>query len=490
MRSSGLKRVLDHLRTVNGGGLSDAQLLARFIDGREDAAFAALVHRHGKMVLGVCRRILGHAQDAEDAFQATFLVLARKAASVVKREALASFLYGVAYRTALEARTAAVRRRTRERQVVEMPHPEAPPQEAQDWRPVLDRELNALPEKYKAPVVLCDLEGKTRREAARQLGLSEGTLSSQLTRARRLLAKRLSRQGLALSGGALATVLAEEAASAAVPVPWAISTVRAAKLVAAGRAAVATPAALLMNEVLKAMLMTKLKFAVTAVMMAVMLGAGGLVYQASGQSEGKQPDRPRTEVEALRHEVELLKFNLELVLEKCRAQEAELRALRGRGAAPQGAGGRGMGGFGGGASGPSSSSSTMGAPMGGSVGNRASSGSGAGQAEGSVSFTAPAPGQGGFGTGGGAGSGGAAGQAAGSSSFAGPAPGQGAFSTGGSFRSRTVNPEQAVEAALKAFREAPDNEAKQRAARRLESALKEFRQQLQPTGDDQPPNKR
>jgi RNA polymerase sigma factor (sigma-70 family) len=328
MRPGGLKRVLDHLRPANGGGLTDAQLLARFIDSREEAAFAALVRRHGRMVLGVCRRILGHAQDAEDAFQATFLVLARKATSVVKREALASFLYGVAYRTALQARAAAVRRRARERQVVEMPHPEAPPQEQQEWRPVLDRELNALPDRYKGPVVLCDLEGKTRREAARQLGLSEGTLSSRLARARRLLAKRLSRQGVSLSGGALAGLLYEGAASAAVPAQLASSTVKAAVLLAAGQAAAATPAALLMNEVLKAMLMTKLKFTLAAVMMAALLGAGGLLYRAAGQAP--RPDqagnRPLSELELLRREVEILKLQMEVV-------QAELRILKGRGAA-------------------------------------------------------------------------------------------------------------------------------------------------------------
>src|SRR5262249_13419258 len=162
----------------------------------------------------------------------------------------------------------------------------------------------------------------TRREAARQLGLSEGTLSSQLTRARRLLAGRLGRRGLALSGGALGMALCE-GASAAVPAALVVSTVQAAVLVAAGRAAlVGTPAAALMKEVLQAMLTSKLKFAVAAVMVAVLLGAGGLAYhRATGQDA--PPDRavftrPATDLEVLRREVEILKLQVEVLQEKVR----------------------------------------------------------------------------------------------------------------------------------------------------------------------------
>jgi RNA polymerase sigma factor (sigma-70 family) len=332
-----LGEVIGHLRQsllpANGGGLTDGQLLARFVAGREEDAFAALLRRHGPMVLGVCRRILGHAQDAEDAFQAAFLILARKAASVAKREAVASFLYGVAYRTAVRARARAILRRTRERQVVEMPHPEVAPAEAQDWRPLLDCELQGLPEKYRAAVVLCDLEGRTRREAARLLRLAEGTLSSRLATARRMLAQRLSRRGLALGGGALATAIAEGAV-AAVPAPLAVSTVKAAALAAAGSAAaVSTQTAALMSEVLQVMLLTKLKVAMATAMVVIMLGAGGLVYRAAGQAPaGDKSDgsRSRTELETLRRENDLLKLNLEVVLEKVRAQETELRTLRGK----------------------------------------------------------------------------------------------------------------------------------------------------------------
>jgi RNA polymerase sigma factor (sigma-70 family) len=332
MRTGGLRNVLEHLRLADGG-LTDGQLLARFLDGRDEAAFAALVRRHGPMVLGVCRRVLGHEQDAEDAFQATFLVLARKAASVAKREAMASFLYGVAYRTALRAKAQAARRRATERQVEEMPHPAVGPPEAQDWRPVLDRELSRLPPKYRAALVLCDLECKPRREAARQLGLPEGTLASRLATARRMLAARLAKCGVSLSGGALAVALAE-GASAAVPAPWVHSTAKAATLLAAGQAAaVATPAALLMNEVLRAMLMTKLKgFGVAAALLAVLLGVGGLAYRAPGQAP-QGGARPPTDLEVLRREVEILKLQMEVMQAKVRTQEAELRALRGQGKA-------------------------------------------------------------------------------------------------------------------------------------------------------------
>src|SRR5205085_648735 len=180
-----------------------------------------------------------HPQDAEDAFQATFLVLIRKAASLAQRELLGNWLYGVAYRTALDARAAAARRRARERQVSPMPEPEAR-NSADVWhdlRPLLDQELNRLPDKYRVAVVLCDLEGRTRRDAARQLGIPVGTLSGRLTMARQMLAKRLARHGLALSGGMLTAALSQGAASACVPTALMASTLEAATAVAAGQAA-------------------------------------------------------------------------------------------------------------------------------------------------------------------------------------------------------------------------------------------------------------
>jgi RNA polymerase sigma factor (sigma-70 family) len=339
MATHRLRRTLDHLQLAlappGADALTDAHLLARFLTCRDETAFAALVRRHGPMVLGVCRRVLGHAHDAEDAFQAAFMVLARKAGSVLKREAVGSWLYMVAYRAAQRARANQARRRAREKQVDEMPHPEVQPEEAQDWWPLLDDELGRLPEKYRAPIVLCDLEGQPRKEAARQLRLPPGTLSSRLATGRRLLAERLSRRGVALSGGALAAALSYGAARASPAAPLVLGTAKAAVLVAAGHlAAVSTPVAVLTKGVLQAMFLTKLKIAVGLVLAVVVLGTGGLAYRSADAQTVQQPSRaegkPQGEVESLRKEVELLRLNLLLVLEKVRVQETELRTLRGQ----------------------------------------------------------------------------------------------------------------------------------------------------------------
>ena len=288
--SAGLPRdVLRQVRKAallpDGAGMTDGQLLDCFVARRDEAAFETLVRRHGPMVLGVCRRLLRHPQDAEDAFQATFLVLVRKAASIARRELVGNWLYGVAYRTALEARAAAARRRTRERQVSPMPEPAAD-EHADGWRelrPLLDRELSRLPDKYRVAVVLCDLRGETLRDVARQLGVPTGTLSGRLTTARRLLAKRLARHGLAPSGGALTAALSPSAASAGVPSPLVTSTVQVALRVAAGQVAagaVSAQVATVAEGVLKAMLLRKLKVAAAVlVAAATVAGAAILAHQ-------------------------------------------------------------------------------------------------------------------------------------------------------------------------------------------------------------------
>jgi RNA polymerase sigma factor (sigma-70 family) len=329
--ATGFTRVLAHLQQ-SGGGLSDGQLLARFVAARDEASFATLVRRHGPMVLGVCRRVLHDFHDAEDAFQATFLVLARKAASVVKGESVGCWLHGVAYRTALEARSLSARRRARERPMNALPHPHVQPSEAEEWRPLLDRELSRLPEKFRTALVLCDLEGQSRRDAARQLGVPEGTLSSRLAAGRKLLAKRLTGCGLAPSAGALACALAPGTASAQVPAALVTSTARIAALAAAGQLAAApAPAVVLMKGVMKAMLLKKLRLTVGAVMVLAALGMCGIAYWVgglSGVAQAAPPDKPVNELEALRKENELLKLNLQIVLEKVRTQEGELQTMR------------------------------------------------------------------------------------------------------------------------------------------------------------------
>src|SRR5262245_52742065 len=217
-----MSEVVQHLRRAlllrDCAGLTDGQLLECFISRRDSAALAALVRRHGPMVWGVCRRLLGNYHDAEDAFQATFLVLVRRTGSIASPELLANWLYGVARQTALKVRATTGKRRQRERQVTEMPEPVMSEQAVwDDLQPVLDQELGRLPDKYRIALVLCDLEGKTRKEAARQLGVPDGTLAARLARGRVMMARRLVRHGLAVSGGSLAAVFAQNAASAAAP---------------------------------------------------------------------------------------------------------------------------------------------------------------------------------------------------------------------------------------------------------------------------------
>jgi RNA polymerase sigma factor (sigma-70 family) len=288
---------LGHLRRAlllrDARELTDGQLLECFIARREEAAFEALLRRHGPMVLGVCRRVLGNAADADDAFQATFLVLLRKASSVVPRELVGNWLYGVAYRTALKARGCAARRRLKEREVAAMPRPQAPADSWTDLQPVLDQELSRLPDRYRAAVVLCDLEGKSRQEVARRLRLPEGTVSSRLARGRRLLAKRLARHGVALSAGALAVLLAREA-SAAVPTPLATSTLHAAAQVLAGHAlagAVSARVAALTEGVLKAMLVTKLNVPAALLCAAAVLGLAAVMLTRPALAD-KPADAP------------------------------------------------------------------------------------------------------------------------------------------------------------------------------------------------------
>jgi RNA polymerase sigma factor (sigma-70 family) len=290
-----LERVVERLRQAalpgSVGGRSDGQLLECFIAHRDEDAFAAIVHRHGPMVLAVCRRLLHQQHDAEDAFQATFLVLVRKASSVVPREMLANWLYGVACRTALKARTATAKRWAREQPMNRNAEPEVVATDTQsELRPLLDKELSLLPDIYRTCIVCCDLEGKTRQEAARQLGWSEGTVSGRLSRARAILAKRLARRGLMLSAGSLVTALSQTTASAAVPAELLVSTIRAGSLLARGElvmGATSVKVAALTEGVLKAMWFTKVAkvSAIVALVSVFGLGGTGLAYRAQGTAQ-------------------------------------------------------------------------------------------------------------------------------------------------------------------------------------------------------------
>ena len=281
MATSQMSGVIQYLRRTvllrDCAGLTDEELLTDYISRRDEAALAALVHRHGPMVWGVCRRVLRNYHDAEDAFQATFLVFVRKGASIASRELLANWLYGVAHQTALKARATAARRKGRERQVLEMPEPAVAEQDLwRDLQPLLDEELSRLPDKYRTVIVLCELEGKSRKEAAQQLACPEGTVAGRLARAKVMLAKRLARRGIALSGGALAALVSQNVALAGVPTSVVSSTIKAASLLAAGRAAgVTAKVAALTEGVVQAMFTTKIK-SVLAVVLVVGLVLGGV----------------------------------------------------------------------------------------------------------------------------------------------------------------------------------------------------------------------
>ncbi|HEX5273519.1 MAG TPA: sigma-70 family RNA polymerase sigma factor [Gemmataceae bacterium] len=280
------------------GGLTDGQLLSRWLASRDEAAFELLVWRHGPTVRGVCRRLLRRPQDIDDAFQATFLVFLRKAATIGKRDAVGSWLYGVAYRVALRARLRSPREEPLDGGDVLVPA--APAADAAAWgevRRVLDEEVNRLPRRYRAVFVLRCLQGKTNEEAARELGVPAGTVQSRLSRARERLRSRLTRRGVTLTAGALGAGWAGEA-SATLPGAFVRCTVRAALSGAAGQAAAAglvtTQAASLAKGALHAMWMTKVQMTAAVVLGVALLGGGAFTYHtlAAGPGDGPAPAGP------------------------------------------------------------------------------------------------------------------------------------------------------------------------------------------------------
>jgi RNA polymerase sigma factor (sigma-70 family) len=258
---------------------SDAELLHVFLAERDESAFRLLVQRHGRMVLSVCRRMLRQREDAEDAFQAVFLILARNAAGIRKSASLASWLYGVAYRISLKARAEMSKRRRHEKQVVQARPVQSDRDVAmRELQAVLTEEVARLPEKYRAPFVLCCLEGVSRSEAARQLGWKEGTVSGRIAEARRRLQARLQRRGITLTA-ALCAVAVDASAEAAAPSLLLRTTVEAALGIAAGQTAtgvVSGPVASLVEGASRAMFLSKVKLAV------LVLAVAGLVAAAAG----------------------------------------------------------------------------------------------------------------------------------------------------------------------------------------------------------------
>ncbi|MDB5309193.1 MAG: sigE 19 [Gemmataceae bacterium] len=277
------RRLLAGPRPTHADGTDD-RLLGAFVERRDGDAFETLVRRHGPMVWGVCRRITGRREDAEDAFQAVFLVLARKAPAVSPRAMLAGWLHGVAFRAAWQARRTMARRRAIEQPVARMPEPVAPapvPAPDTDLAAVIDEEVNLLPDRYRLPVILCVLEGLTRREAAARLGWPEGSVAGRLDRARKLLAGRLARRGV----GPAAAVGMAALADGMLPASLAAAAVRTTT----DAGAISFDVAALTEGVLRTMIWTKTKW-VAAVVLTTGLGLTGV--GVFGQRSSFKPVEP------------------------------------------------------------------------------------------------------------------------------------------------------------------------------------------------------
>jgi RNA polymerase sigma factor (sigma-70 family) len=273
----------------------DRALLDRFVRQADPEAFEELLHRHAAMVRATCRRHLGDTPDADDAFQVAFLVLVRRASSIRRRDLLGPWLYGVAIRSARKTRELRERRQNRERSVKTMPEPSCEPEEPRDWLPLLDDAVESLPEKYRVPLVLCELRGVSRAEAASTLALEPGTLSSRLARAREMLRDRLLRRGVSVSAIALAAALVSEA-SAAVPA----SLIGSTKL-AVLSGTFSAPVIPITQGVIQTMFIAKIK-TVAALLISVsvlFLGAGLVVWSLNAQTPATQDAAVKKDKDAL-----------------------------------------------------------------------------------------------------------------------------------------------------------------------------------------------
>jgi RNA polymerase sigma factor (sigma-70 family) len=295
-----LLAILRSLRRFSAGevgGLADNELLERFVARGDEAAFEVLVWRHGPAVLNICHRVLGRSHDAEDAFQATFLILVRKARSIRRWQAVGAWLYRVAQRVALRSRARARHREARERHVAfTAVAPEADEVAARDLRAALEEEVHRLPEKYRLPVLLCYFSGQSTEQAAQALGCPRGTILSRLAWARQRLRGRLARRGLAPSAVALTALLSRGAAPAAALTGLVNSTLKAAKWFAAGSvgagAAPPEPVLSLTEGVLRSMFLDKMKLAALMLVVALLAGAGGSFWFHPAAGDSLHRDGP------------------------------------------------------------------------------------------------------------------------------------------------------------------------------------------------------
>jgi RNA polymerase sigma factor (sigma-70 family) len=302
-----LHTLIDHLRRLGRpevGALTDAQLLERWISQHDPAAFELLLWRHGPMVLSTCRRLLPRREDAEDAFQATFLVLLRKAASIRRREALAAWLHRVACRAALRVRTETAQRAKREQPlIVSPPAPQAEEPAVRDLQTILEEEIDRLPACYRRAMVLCCLEGKSQEEAARLLACPRGTVSSWLTRGRERLRQRLLRRGIVVSAAGLSAALTPDALASGGMTSLVGSLIRVASAVAAGGVAptglMSARTIALAEGMLRMMFMTKVKIVVAVSFVVALMAAGvGTLSHTTWASDPlvALPEKPPKEV--------------------------------------------------------------------------------------------------------------------------------------------------------------------------------------------------
>jgi RNA polymerase sigma factor (sigma-70 family) len=303
MASKSLNGVLQHVRKVaaiqSARADDDPRLLERFIRSSDEAALTVLIERHAPMVLGVCRRALGCVHDAEDACQATFLVFSRKAATIRKGTALSSWLHAVALRVTANIKRERARRERRERR--RHSRISVNPADEVSWAEVqtaLDEELQRLPERYRTVLILCYLEGQTRDEAAEKLAVSAGTLHGLLERGRKLLAQRLTKRGVTLSAGLFGVALTGGTATASWPATQVINTAHASSLFALGKPVGETVSATVLNlsnQVLKGMLMTKLKLVTAGALCAAFLVTTvGFTFAQSADGERQKQLYERT----------------------------------------------------------------------------------------------------------------------------------------------------------------------------------------------------